>query len=138
MIEVKINKEISDYQETLFFGLTMRQFVCSALSVVIALLLYILLHKVLEREMVSWICILGALPIAIAGFFKYHGMTFEKFLCAWLKSEVFLRKTRIWKSIHVYDLMQINDEEMRDTTKLASRKRGNLHVSKQRTHKRTF
>lgn len=68
MIEVKINKEISDYQETLFFGLTMRQFVCSALSVVIALLLYILLHKVLEREMVSWICILGALPIAIAGF----------------------------------------------------------------------
>ena len=32
----------------------------------------------------------------------------------------------------------INDEEMRDTTKLESRKRGNLHVSKQRTHKRTF
>ena len=138
MIEVKVNKEISDYQETLFFGLTMRQFVCSALSVVIALLFYILLHKVLARELVSWFCLLGALPVAIAGFFKYHGMTFERFLWAWLKSEVFLRGTRIWKSVHLYDLMQINDEEMRDTTKLASRKRGNLHVSKQRTHKRTF
>ena len=138
MIEVKVNKEISDYQETLFFGLTMRQFVCSALSVVIALLFYILLHKVLARELVSWFCILGALPVAIAGFFKYHGMTFERFLWAWLKSEVFLRGTRIWKSVHLYDLMQINDEEMRDTTKLESRKRGNLHVSKQRTHKRTF
>ena len=138
MIEVKVNKEINDYQETLFFGLTMRQFVCSALSVVIALLFYILLHKVLARELVSWFCILGALPVAIAGFFKYHGMTFERFLWAWLKSEVFLRGTRIWKSVHLYDLMQINDEEMRDTTKLASRKRGNLHVSKQRTHKRTF
>ena len=138
MIEVKINKEISDYQETLFFGLTMRQFVCSALSVVIALLFYILLHKVLGRELVSWFCILGALPVAIAGFFKYHGMTFERFLWAWLKSEVFLRGTRIWKSVHLYDLMQIDDEEMRDTTKLESRKRGNLHVSKQRTHKRTF
>ena len=137
MIEVKINKEISDYQETLFFGLTMRQFVCSALSVVIALLLYILLHKVLEREMVSWICILGALPIAIAGFFKYHGMTFEKFLCAWLKSEVFLRKTRIWKSIHVYDLMQ-QDEGMNDTTKFQIKKWRNMHDSKNKSGKRTF
>ena len=137
MIEVKINKEISDYQETLFFGLTMRQFVCSALSVVIALLLYILLHKVLGREMVSWICILGALPIAIAGFFKYHGMTFEKFLWAWLKSEVFLCGTRIWKSIHVYDLIQ-PDEGMNDTTKLQIKKRGNSHDSKKKTHKRLF
>ncbi len=137
MIEVKINKEISDYQETLFFGLTMRQFVCSALSVVIALLLYILLHKVLGREMVSWICILGALPIAIAGFFKYHGMTFEKFLWAWLKSEVFLCGTRIWKSIHVYDLIQ-PDEGMNDTTKLQIKKRRNSHDSKKKTHKRLF
>ena len=137
MIEVKINKEISDYQETLFFGLTMRQFVCSALSVVIALLLYILLHKVLGREMVSWICILGALPIAIAGFFKYHGMTFEKILCAWLKSEVFLRKTRIWKSIHVYDLMQ-PDEGMNDTTKFQIKKWRNMHDSKNKSRKRTF
>ena len=137
MIEVKINKEISDYQETLFFGLTMRQFVCSALSVVIALLLYILLHKVLGREMVSWICILGALPIAIAGFFKYHGMTFEKFLWAWLKSEVFLCGTRIWKSIHVYDLIQ-PDEGMNDTTKLQIKKRRNSYDSKKKTHKRLF
>ena len=137
MIEVKINKEISDYQETLFFGLTMRQFVCSALSVVIALLLYILLHKVLGREMVSWICILGALPIAIAGFFKYHGMTFEKFLWAWLKSEVFLCGTRIWESIHVYDLIQ-PDEGMNDTTKLQIKKRRNSHDSKKKTHKRLF
>ena len=137
MIEVKVNKEISDYQETLFFGLTMRQFVCSALSVVIALLLYILLHKVLGREMVSWICILGALPIAIAGFFKYHGMTFEKFLWAWLKSEVFLCGTRIWKSIHVYDLIQ-PDEGMNDTTKLQIKKRRNSYDSKKKTHKRLF
>lgn len=29
-MEIKINKEILTYQETIFFGLTMRQFVCSA------------------------------------------------------------------------------------------------------------
>ena len=32
-MEIKINKEIRAYRETLFFGLSMRQFVCSALAV---------------------------------------------------------------------------------------------------------
>ena len=31
-MEIKINKEIRAYRETLFFGLSMRQFVCSALA----------------------------------------------------------------------------------------------------------
>ena len=31
-MEIKINKEILTYQETIFFGLTMRQFFCSALG----------------------------------------------------------------------------------------------------------
>ena len=35
-IEIKINKEIHKYKETMFFGLTLRQFTCSALAVGIA------------------------------------------------------------------------------------------------------
>ena len=34
-MEIKINKEILTYQETIFFGLTMRQFFCSALAVML-------------------------------------------------------------------------------------------------------
>ncbi len=62
-MEIKINKEILTYQETIFFGLTMRQFFCSALAVVTALGLYALLSRVMGRESVSWICILGPLPL---------------------------------------------------------------------------
>lgn len=35
-MEVKINKEIRQYKENIFFGLTMRQFVCSALACIVA------------------------------------------------------------------------------------------------------
>ncbi len=35
-IEIKINKEINNYKENIFFGLTLRQFVCSAAAVAIA------------------------------------------------------------------------------------------------------
>ena len=78
-MEIKINKEILTYQETIFFGLTMRQFFCSALAVGTALGLYALLSRFMGRESVSWICILGAAPFAVAGFFQYNGMKLEKF-----------------------------------------------------------
>ena len=39
-------------------------------------------------ETVSWMCILGAAPFAALGFISYHGMTAERFLWAWLRSEL--------------------------------------------------
>ena len=39
-MEIKINKEIRTYRETLFFGLSVRQFICSVLAVSVAVALY--------------------------------------------------------------------------------------------------
>lgn len=52
-MEIKINKEIRAYCETLFFGLSTRQFVCSVLAVGVAVGLYFGLSRVLDRETVS-------------------------------------------------------------------------------------
>ena len=54
-MEIKINKEIRAYRETLFFGLSVRQFVCSVLAVGVAVGLYFSLSRVLDRETVSWV-----------------------------------------------------------------------------------
>lgn len=43
-MEVKINKEIRDYTEAIFFGLSLRQFIFSGLACGIAVGLYFLLH----------------------------------------------------------------------------------------------
>ena len=42
----------------------------------------------MQSETVSWMCILGAAPFAALGFISYHGMTAERFLWAWLRSEL--------------------------------------------------
>ena len=42
-VEVKINREIREYTESIFFGLSMRQFIFSALACGIAVLLYFVL-----------------------------------------------------------------------------------------------
>jgi len=57
-VEIKINKEIRDYSETIFFGLSMRQFFFSAIACGVALLLFFLLRKYLGIETLSWMCIL--------------------------------------------------------------------------------
>ena len=42
-MEVKINREIRNYTEAMFFGLSMRQFIFSACACVVAVGLYFLL-----------------------------------------------------------------------------------------------
>ena len=102
-MEIKINKEIRAYRETLFFGLSVRQFICSVLAVGAAVGLYFSLSRVLDRETVSWVCIVGAAPVAAAGFFQYNGLTLERFLWAWLKSEVIMAGKRVWKAENYYE-----------------------------------
>jgi hypothetical protein len=87
-MEVKINKEIRAYTESMFFGLSMRQFVFSLLAIGVAVGLYFLLKPHVGTETVSWMCVLGAAPFAALGFVNYHGMTAEQLLWAWLRSEV--------------------------------------------------
>ena len=87
-MEVKINCEIRQYTESMFFGLSLRQFVFSILAVGVAIALYFLLKPYVGTETVSWMCILGAAPFAAMGFITYHGMTAEQFLVCWLRSEM--------------------------------------------------
>ena len=61
-MEVKINREIRNDTDSMFFGLSLRQFVFSLLAVGVAVGLYFLLRPYLGTETVSWVCILGAVP----------------------------------------------------------------------------
>lgn len=62
-MEVKINREIRNYTESMFFGLSMRQFFFSVFACVVAVGLYFLLRPYMGTETVSWVCILGAAPL---------------------------------------------------------------------------
>ena len=101
-MEVKINREIRNYTESMFFGLTMRQFIFSVLAMGIAVLLYFILKPMVGMETVSWMCILGAAPFAAMGFISYHGMTAEQFLWAWLRSEMLEPKEIRFEPVNLY------------------------------------
>lgn len=101
-MEIKINKEVRQHKETIFFGLSTRQFVCAALAVVVAVGVYFLLRDVLGQETASWACIVAAVPVAVTGFFHYNGLTFEQFAWAFLKSQFLCAGRRVFRSENLY------------------------------------
>ena len=101
-MEIKINKEIRDYQESIFMGLSMRQFIFAALAVGVAVGVYFGLRNVFGTETVSWLCVVAAFPFAILGFVKYHGMTAEQFIKAYIQSEFLMPKQLISRPVNLY------------------------------------
>ena len=101
-MEVKINRDIRQYTESIFFGLSMRQFIFSIFACLVAVLLYFLLRPYFGIETLSWVCILGACPFAVLGFVTYNGMTAEQFIFAWFKSEILTPKRLTFKATNIY------------------------------------
>ena len=102
MVEIKVPKEVREYHESIFFGLSLRQFGCAAAAVGTAVGLYFVCAPFLGSEITSWVCILGALPLAFAGFFTYNGMPFEKFVWAVFKSQILYAAPRGFKAKNFY------------------------------------
>lgn len=113
-MEVKINKEIRNYTESVFFGLTLRQFIFSILACIVAVGLYFILKPYFAISELSWMCILGAAPFAILGFVTYNGMTAEEFIMAYIKSEILMPKELKYEgNNYYYNLMKPIFESIR-------------------------
>lgn len=101
-MEVRINKEVRNYQESLFFGLSLRQLLFALLAVAVAVGVYFGLRPVLRNGEIGWVCVLAAFPFALGGFFQYNGMTLECFLLAYIRSEFLFPRRLVFKSDNIY------------------------------------
>lgn len=101
-MEVKINKEIRQYTESIFFGLSLRQCIFSLLACGTAVAIYFIFKPIMNTSAVSWLCMVGAVPFVLLGFVKYNGMTAEKFFVAWVKSEILTPKRLTFKPDNYY------------------------------------
>jgi len=101
-LEVKINREIREYTESMYFGLSLRQFIFSVLACVVAIAAYFISRPLFGLEVASWLCVIVAFPFAVIGFVKYNGMPAEKFFIAWFKSEFLIPKKLTFRNSNVY------------------------------------
>lgn len=119
-MEVKINKEIRNYTESVYFGLSLRQFIFSILACGMAVILYFIFRPYFGIETLSWLCILGAAPFAAIGFVSYNGMNAEEFILAYIRSEFLTPKELTFKPENFYyELLKdrIGDEKKNENNK---------------------
>lgn len=101
-MEVKICKEIREYTEGIFFGLSMRQCFFSVIACSIAVTIYFLCIDTLGMEMTSWLCMIGAAPFAALGFIKYQGMNAEQIVITAARSVRLKHRQLVFQPVNIY------------------------------------
>ena len=100
------------HKETIFFGLSLRQFLCAALSLVIAAGVFLLTRQLVGKETASWLCILAAAPVALAGFFSYNGLALGELIWAVIRSELLCAGPRKFIARNLYyDLLHRKERD---------------------------
>ena len=101
-MEIKVNKEVRDYTESIFLGMSFRQFLFSIIACVVAVIIYLSCVDVLGMETTSWLCMLGATPFASLGFITFQKMNAEQILITAWHSFLLSNRNLIDKPFNLY------------------------------------
>ncbi len=114
---IEINKNIDNYKESVVLGLSARQLVYSVLSVAAGGGIVLLLYRHVGLTVSTYIAIPVVAPIAMTGFYSYHGMTFLEMMK--LKMHfAFANRTYTYVSTEGEDAVrQFRQEEMQGQQK---------------------
>lgn len=101
-VEVKINKDIREYTESIVLGLSLRQCFFSVFACMMAVLFYFLYIDRLGMEITSWLCMLVAAPFAALGFIHYQGMNAEQIVIAAIQSLILTHRELSFQTKSIY------------------------------------
>lgn len=73
---IEINKDIDRYQESVALGLSAKQLIFSAASLICGAGLILFLYRYIGLTASAYVAIPMVAPIALGGFYSYHGMSF--------------------------------------------------------------
>jgi hypothetical protein len=106
-VRVTVPPEVTEYKEKFFFGLTVRQMVCVAAGLALAVPTGIFGGRVMSSDMVQWIVFLEAAPFLAIGFFRYNDMPLEKIAGKVFSHYVDKQK---YKQTYTEDLWKLQNE----------------------------
>lgn len=104
-MEIKVNKEVRDYTENIFLGLSFRQFLFSVIACVVAIIIYLSTVDILGMEITSWLCMIGAAPFASLVFISFQKMNAEEILVTAFQSLLLSSRNLIDQPFNLYHEM---------------------------------
>lgn len=88
--------EITAYKSQMFFGLTTRQVICTAIAIALTVPTVLIGKEHLSSDVIGWFIIAETVPFGIAGWMSYNDMPFEK-IALKVFEFTFGKKQRIWQ-----------------------------------------
>lgn len=119
---IEINKNIDNYKESVVLGLSARQLVYSVLSVTAGGGIVLLLYRHVGLTVSTYIAIPVVAPIAMTGFYSYHGMTFLEMMKLKLHF-AFANRTYTYVSTEGEDAVRQEEETKSKTGRKGSREK---------------
>ena len=117
-METYVVKEIREYEESILMGLNKRQLLCSILAILSAVGMYFGLRRFVGTEIIGWLCILVAIPFALAGFVRFQGMTAEKFVIQFIRSQILMPKYLVCQPYNLYAEILSTDSKYKEVLKI--------------------
>lgn len=80
-MQIPVNKNLDEYKDDFYKGLTLKQTVLSVLTVVVGTGMFLLLHSIcgIGQTAALYLAVLAALPLAASGFLKVHGLSLSEY-----------------------------------------------------------
>ena len=102
-LEVKIPKEITEYREKIFLGLSVRQIICVAIAAILGTISFFVVRPFIGNDLALYFVLLIAAPVMGIGFIRINGFTFEKYLGI-MFTHMFGRQVRVYRTELSVDL----------------------------------
>lgn len=103
MIEVKIPKEIKEYQEKFVLGFPLRQSISILLSVGIGIFTFKMLENKISTDSITTIIALLIVPVILFGFIKYEDLHLEKYIYLYFRYLFVIPRNRKYAEYSVLD-----------------------------------
>ena len=75
-MEIDMNRDLERFKESVFMGLSLRQLLYSILALAAGAVVVLLVYPYVGLTISAYVAVPVVAPIALTGFYSYHGMTF--------------------------------------------------------------
>lgn len=123
-MEIELSEDLQHYKESVILGLTVKQAFFSILALGTGTAIVLLLHTRIGVTLSCYVATPFVVPLALTGFYQYHGLTFWQFAGKMVHFAFFNRPLLYWSTESIEELEQIASEERQEEQKGLDRKAG--------------
>lgn len=134
-MEIELSEDLQHYKESFVLGLTVKQTFFSILALGTGTAIVLLLYTKIGVTLSCYVATPFVVPLALTGFYNYHGLTFWQFARKMIYFAFFNRPLLYWSTESVEELEQIFSEEKQEGQK-AGKQKVNLEIESDRKKSR--